>query len=157
FLAGAASRCCGPCVPPRPRALFQSSSIPRACWRRRNARRWSARPWQFSPRRPRRGKPPRRVCDGPWPRPAWGPFHRETRMASNPPTILMVDDTEASRYAVSRILRKANYQVQEAATGQDALRQAAAGADLVILDIQLPDMNGYEVCQRLKANPATAA
>jgi PAS domain S-box-containing protein len=77
-------------------------------------------------------------------------------MTSKPPTILIVDDTEASRYAVSRILRKANYNVQEATNGQEALRQAAAGADLVILDVQLPDMNGYEVCQRLKSNPATA-
>jgi PAS domain S-box-containing protein len=77
-------------------------------------------------------------------------------VSEKPPTIVVVDDTESSRYAVCRVLRQANFEVQEAATGQDALRLAAARPDLVILDIQLPDLNGYEVCQRIKANPATA-
>jgi PAS domain S-box-containing protein len=73
------------------------------------------------------------------------------------PTILIVDDTEATRYAVSRTLRKAGFKVEEAGTGGEALRMAACHPDLVILDVNLPDMSGYEVCQRIKADPATAA
>ncbi len=79
-------------------------------------------------------------------------------MAENiPPTILIVDDTEASRYAVSRLLPQAQFTVLEAGTGEDALRLAAQQPDLVILDVNLPDMSGYEVCQHIKANPATAS
>ena len=76
---------------------------------------------------------------------------------SNMPTILIVDDTEASRYAVARHLRQARFTVLEAATGGDALRLTEQEPDLVILDVNLPDMSGYEVCQRLKADPATAS
>ena len=78
-------------------------------------------------------------------------------MSEKQPTILVVDDTESSRYAVCRILRQANFVVQEAVNGQEALRLAGANPDLVVLDVQLPDLSGYEVCQRIKANPATAA
>ena len=84
--------------------------------------------------------------------------HGGATMPEQPPaTILIVDDTEASRYAVSRILRKARFAVHEAATGEDALRLAAEKPDLVILDVNLPDMSGYEVCRRIKADPATAS
>src|SRR6185369_7564094 len=60
-------------------------------------------------------------------------------------------------YTVSRMLRKEQYRVREAATGEEALRLAAEEPDLVILDIKLPDLNGYEVCRRIKANPKTAS
>src|SRR3954465_8229683 len=73
------------------------------------------------------------------------------------PTILNVDDNEGCRYAVSRILELNDFDVKEAATGADALRIACAEQpDLVLLDINLPDLNGYEVCRRLKAEPETA-
>src|SRR6185437_5387524 len=71
--------------------------------------------------------------------------------------ILVVDDTEATRYAVGRILREARYTVLEAATGTDALRLLAERPDLVLLDVNLPDANGYELCRRIKADPATAS
>ena len=79
-------------------------------------------------------------------------------MSDKPPvTILVVDDTDSSRYAVSRILRAAQFTVLEAATGAEALRLAAERPDLVLLDVNLPDLSGYEVCRLIKAAPATAA
>jgi PAS domain S-box-containing protein len=79
-------------------------------------------------------------------------------MPDNPPTtILVVDDKEGSRYTVVRLLQKQGYAVREASSGEEALRLAASKPDLVILDIKMPDMSGYEVCRRLKADPATAS
>jgi PAS domain S-box-containing protein len=73
------------------------------------------------------------------------------------PTILVVDDAEASRYTLTRMLQKAQYTVKEAGTGADALRLAAERPDLIILDINLPDLSGHEVRRRLKGDPATSA
>jgi CheY-like chemotaxis protein/nitrogen-specific signal transduction histidine kinase len=71
--------------------------------------------------------------------------------------ILNVDDNEGCRYAVTRILQLHDFAVHEAATGAEALRLARAEQpDLVLLDVNLPDMNGFEVCRRLKQEPATA-
>lgn len=71
--------------------------------------------------------------------------------------ILNVDDTEANRYATTRILRKAGYEVVEARTGEEALRLAAESRpEMVLLDIHLPDMLGYEVARRLRADPGQA-
>ena len=73
-------------------------------------------------------------------------------------TILCVDDHDANRYVISRILREANFTVVEAATGQAALDLAPALCpDLVILDVQLPDINGFEICDRLRNDPKTAS
>ncbi len=74
------------------------------------------------------------------------------------PTILNVDDDEVSRYIKSRILRRAGFEIEEVATGEEALKAVAAIApDLVLLDVHLPDINGLEVCKQIKANPATAS
>jgi PAS domain S-box-containing protein len=70
-------------------------------------------------------------------------------------TILVVDDNEAERYYVARVLRKAGFEIAEAGTGQEALRLAANAPDLVTLDVRLPDLSGFEVCRRLKGDPAT--
>jgi len=70
-------------------------------------------------------------------------------------TILNVDDDEASRYAVSRILKQAGFEVLEAASGEEALRLVDRNPDLIILDVNLPDIDGFEVCRRIKSNPAT--
>ena len=71
-------------------------------------------------------------------------------------TVLAVDDNDAVRYAVVRFLREGGYNVLEARNGREALVLAAQDPDLITLDINLPDMNGFEVCRRLKADPATA-
>ena len=69
--------------------------------------------------------------------------------------ILVVDDNPAALYATGRVLRSAGYEVIEASTGSAALA-AAKNVDLVVLDINLPDMDGFEVCRRLRATPQTA-
>ena len=71
--------------------------------------------------------------------------------------ILHVDDNEANRYIVARILQNAGFTVVEAATGAAGLKAAAEHQPaLVILDVKLPDISGFEVCRQIKANPETA-
>jgi signal transduction histidine kinase/DNA-binding response OmpR family regulator len=73
------------------------------------------------------------------------------------PILLNINDNEANRYAVTRMLRAAGFQVMEGGTGAEALRLAAeVNPDLAILDVKLPDLNGIEVCRRLKSDPRTA-
>jgi PAS domain S-box-containing protein len=72
-------------------------------------------------------------------------------------TILVVDDNEPARYALRRMLQLHGYTVHEAATGAETLRAAEKNPDLIILDVHLPDLNGYEVCRRLKAAPKTSS
>ena len=72
------------------------------------------------------------------------------------PTILYVDDTEVQRYAVSRVLRRAGFEVKQASSGQQALQMSTSGPDLVVLDVNLPDINGIEVCKRIKADQSTS-
>ena len=72
-------------------------------------------------------------------------------------TILVVDDDEAKRYAITKMLRKVGFAIREAATDSEALRLVADFPDLVILDVKLPDVSGFEVCRRIKADPATAS
>jgi DNA-binding response OmpR family regulator len=76
------------------------------------------------------------------------------RQVSN--LILNVNDDEAARYVVRRVLEKAGYRVREAASGLEALAAVREERPaLIVLDVQLPDINGLEVCRRLKADPAT--
>jgi len=71
--------------------------------------------------------------------------------------ILHVDDNEANRYIVARILQNAGFTVVEAATGAAGLKAATEHQPtLVILDVKLPDISGFEVCRQIKANPETA-
>lgn len=66
--------------------------------------------------------------------------------------IVVVDDTEANRYTKSRLLRQAGFEVLEAATGADALSLVTSHVpDVVVLDTQLPDINGWEVCRKIKS------
>ncbi|WNG43309.1 response regulator [Archangium minus] len=78
-------------------------------------------------------------------------------MSHREPILLNINDNDANRYAVTRMLRAAGFQVLEGGTGAEALRLTAEERpDLVILDVKLPDLNGIEVCRRLKADPRTA-
>ncbi len=72
-----------------------------------------------------------------------------------PVRILAVDDNPAALYATSRVLKSVGYEVIQAVTGAEALAKASS-ADLIVLDVNLPDLDGFEVCRRLRANPATA-
>jgi two-component sensor histidine kinase len=75
-----------------------------------------------------------------------------------PETILNVNDNEAGRYATTRILHRAGFRVLEAACGEDALRIAREDQPpLIILDVNLPDINGVEVTRRLKADAVTSS
>jgi signal transduction histidine kinase/DNA-binding response OmpR family regulator len=70
--------------------------------------------------------------------------------------VLNVDDNAANRYVKSRVLRQAGFQVLEAATGESALRLAVdSRPDLVLLDINLPDISGLDVARRLRQDPQT--
>jgi signal transduction histidine kinase len=74
-----------------------------------------------------------------------------------PARVLVVDDTDANRYAVARVLRNAGLEVLEAATGREGLRMTRSEQpDLLLLDVKLPDMLGFEVTDQLKSSPETA-
>ena len=72
-------------------------------------------------------------------------------------TILVVDDQVDIREVTALTLEHAGFRVVQAATGTEALTVARQGVDLVVLDINLPDIDGWEVCRRLKADPETAS
>jgi DNA-binding response OmpR family regulator len=55
------------------------------------------------------------------------------------------------------VLKQAGFEVIEASTGADALQKADVHPDLIVLDVNLPDVDGFEVCRRLKEAPATAS
>ncbi len=70
--------------------------------------------------------------------------------------IFLVDDTPENLRLLSAALLQRGYKVRSALDGSMALMGAtAAPPDLILLDVNMPDLNGYEVCRRLKANPVT--
>ncbi|HYQ69235.1 fused response regulator/phosphatase [Actinophytocola sp.] len=76
---------------------------------------------------------------------------------TEPATILVVDDAEANRYLLSSWLRRVGYRVTEASTGAEALSSLTGERpDLLLLDVNLPDMSGLDVCAQVKADPRTA-
>ena len=70
-------------------------------------------------------------------------------------TVLVVDDREANRYTTVHALSRAGFQVIEAATGKEALELSRSLPTVIVLDVKLPDILGYEVCRRIKANSQT--
>jgi DNA-binding response OmpR family regulator len=71
--------------------------------------------------------------------------------------ILVIEDDPATSRLVDYSLRHEGYQVISASNGLEGLRKAISESpDLVILDVMLPGMDGFEICHRLKSEPATA-
>ena len=74
---------------------------------------------------------------------------------ANTSKVLVVDDNDGLRYTVTRSLREAGYEVVEARNGAEALALASQLPDLITLDVNLPDVSGFEICRQLKSNPET--
>lgn len=70
--------------------------------------------------------------------------------------MINVDDYSPGRYTRSKVLRQAGFTVHEASTGEEALSLLSHRPDLVLLDINLPDISGLQVCERIKTNPDTS-
>src|SRR4051812_46606608 len=70
--------------------------------------------------------------------------------------VLVVDDSATNRHVVTTLLRKEGYDVTTAVDGEDALQKVAAERPpLIVLDIILPKVNGYQVLRQLKSAPET--
>jgi PAS domain S-box-containing protein len=69
--------------------------------------------------------------------------------------LLIVDDDPASRYATARLLRGAGFRIREAATGMEGLAAADGSISVVVLDVHLPDIDGFELCRRLRSRAST--
>jgi CheY-like chemotaxis protein len=79
-------------------------------------------------------------------------------LAPDAATVLIVDDEAFNRDLLEQELADAGYRTLSAASGEQALDQAAAQRpDLVLLDIRMGGIDGYETCRRLKASAATHA
>jgi two-component system sensor histidine kinase/response regulator len=73
-------------------------------------------------------------------------------------SILNVDDYGPGRYARTRVLQHAGFAVREASTGKEALRLVAEHTPpIILLDVNLPDMSGFDVCKQIKRDPRTGA
>lgn len=76
-----------------------------------------------------------------------GPRHRV-------PLVLVVDDDESARFLIGTVLQQAGYRVTDAADGESGLALfRGQSPDLVVLDVQLPGMDGYAVCRELRREP----
>jgi PAS domain S-box-containing protein len=78
-------------------------------------------------------------------------------IAERAPRVLVVDDTEGNRYATARLLRSAGFDVRESTTGGEALQAVRDHPDLIVLDVNLPDMTGFEVVERMRRSPEFAS
>ncbi len=71
-------------------------------------------------------------------------------------TILVVEDNDITRYAIVEIINSAGFKTLEASTGREAMELMKEQPDLVVLDVGLPDTDGYTICRRIKENPVTS-
>jgi PAS domain S-box-containing protein len=70
--------------------------------------------------------------------------------------LLIVNDDPASRYATVRLLGSAGFRIREAASGAEGLAAADDGVSAMVLDVHLPDIDGFELCRLLRSRPATS-
>jgi len=70
--------------------------------------------------------------------------------------LLIIDDNPATRYATARQLRSAGFRTREAATGAEGLKAADDSISAVVLDIHLPDIDGFDLCALLRSRPSTS-
>jgi len=69
------------------------------------------------------------------------------------PTLLIIEDNEQNMYMLSFLLEQSNYNVLKAFNGIDGLKLAHENSpEIILIDIQLPDMDGYEICNKLRHN-----
>ncbi|HXH26107.1 MAG TPA: response regulator, partial [Vicinamibacterales bacterium] len=70
--------------------------------------------------------------------------------------VLIVDDVPANRQLLADLLRRQGYDLETAATGDEALAAVERNPpDVILLDVVLPGISGFDVCQQLKSDPAT--
>ena len=87
-----------------------------------------------------------------------GPMDTLLPGASSPATILIVDDEIYNRMLLEVLLQPEGYLTQSVASGEEALASIAVRTpDLILLDIMMPGMDGYQLASQLKSNPATAS
>jgi CheY-like chemotaxis protein len=98
----------------------------------------------------------RELVDVPTALPTANEAVRDERPVSIKKKILVVEDSRVARIVLCKFLQDHGYDIVEAANGQSALSQLAVDApDLVVLDLILPDINGYEIFDTMKANEKT--
>ena len=73
-----------------------------------------------------------------------------------PPKVLVVDDSPASRLSITSLLQELGARVSLATDGAEALRLSRGSRfDLIIADVEMPELNGFDLCERLKNSPST--
>lgn len=72
------------------------------------------------------------------------------------PLVLHVEDDEATRYLVARLLTRGGFDVVGAASGREALTRLDDRPDAIVLDVKLPDVTGFQLCRHLRSDPRTA-
>lgn len=87
------------------------------------------------------------------------PWHQHDSAVAK---VMVLDDNDTKRYIIGSWLRRAGHTVVEAADGTEGLALLAGAADgelpeLAVVDVRLPDMSGFEVCEQIKADPRTAS
>ena len=145
-------------TPWRHRARPRARTAPGRAPRRPDPARERARVGKHVHRRPSPPHPVRPPAVGAGTDDADGGVSVGAPLESDRRVILVVDDTPANLRVLEAVLEPAGHAVRFAESGAEALAMVAESApDLVLLDVVMPDMDGHEVCRRLRAHPETQA